>query len=161
MRVAHLGQNAWNTGKMKMVTIECATCGEVVSRQYKGDRSNKYCSLTCSTKGLHTPEIIEKSAKSRAGLNKGPEHWNWQGGISPENWIIRQSVEYRLWRKAVLERDSHTCIWCGATEQLQADHIKRFADFPELRFAIDNGRTLCGPCHRSTETYGNKKQHYE
>jgi len=98
---------------------------------------------------------------------KGKDHYNWKGGITPINVKIRNSPEMRLWRKAVFERDKYTCVWCGAkngkgngkTIVLNADHIKRFADYPELRFAIDNGRTLCAPCHKTTDTYGvhNKK----
>jgi hypothetical protein len=81
----------------------------------------------------------------------------WKGGVSPENKRLRRSGEYRLWREAVFKRDNYTCIWCGDKTggNLEADHIKPFASYPELRFAIDNGRTLCKPCHRKTSTYGN------
>lgn len=81
----------------------------------------------------------------------------------PENQRIRKSFEYKLWREAVFERDKYTCIWCGIkngngkTIILHADHIKPFALFPELRFAIDNGRTLCKECHKTTTTYGRQK----
>ena len=81
----------------------------------------------------------------------------WRGGITEINQVIRQSLEYKLWREAVFARDNYTCIEC--TEKnvvLNADHIKPFALYPELRFAIDNGRTLCEDCHRKTDTYGAK-----
>ena len=75
---------------------------------------------------------------------------------------IRNSFEYKLWRTAVFERDNYTCIWCADKQEvghrviLNADHIKSFAEYPELRFAIDNGRTLCLSCHKKTDTWGIK-----
>lgn len=96
--------------------------------------------------------------KGRAGKQCGA----WRGGVTPLNKLIRSSREYGLWREAVFTRDNWTCIWCGAKSGngvaviLNADHIKPFAHYPELRFAIDNGRTLCEPCHKTTDTYGGR-----
>jgi len=81
---------------------------------------------------------------------RGDRHWNWKGGITPHNRKLRCSLEYTLWRRAVLSRDNYKCIWCGSKEKLEVDHIKKFSLYPELRFAIDNGRTLCSKCHKTT-----------
>lgn len=103
-------------------------------------------------------ETRKKMSLSHSG-HKAP---NWKGGITPINKKIRGSIEYRLWREAVFERDNWTCVWCGARNgngksiKLNADHIKPFALFPELRFAIDNGRTLCVGCHIKTPTFARK-----
>ena len=87
----------------------------------------------------------------------GEDNPSWQGGITSESMKIRNSVEYALWRKAVFIRDNYTCIWCGQVGgRLCADHIKSFALYPELRFAIDNGRTLCFECHKKTDNYLSK-----
>ena len=89
---------------------------------------------------------------------RGENHPNWKGGITPANKLIRRSIEYKLWRESVFKRDNWTCIWCFVRGGvLHADHIKSFALFPELRFAIDNGRTLCKSCHLKTDTWGNNK----
>ena len=86
---------------------------------------------------------------------RGENHWNWRGGESKkERQILMNQVEYKLWRKAVFERDRWTCVECnyrskGKTD-INADHIKPWSLYPKLRYAIDNGRTLCVPCHQKT-----------
>jgi 5-methylcytosine-specific restriction endonuclease McrA len=109
----------------------------------------------------HTKEVREKISKAQKGKprynQRGKNHGNWQGGITPINFKIRNSLEYKIWREAVFKRDDYTCVWCGQKGgRLVADHIKPFSLFPELRFAIDNGRTLCEDCHKKTDTYGGK-----
>ncbi len=91
----------------------------------------------------------------------GEKHFNWKGGITTSNRMIRRSLEYKLWKEAVFKRDDYTCSWCGARNnkglgksiKIEADHIKPFSHYPELRFSIDNGRTLCVDCHSKTDTY--------
>jgi len=74
--------------------------------------------------------------------------------------VIRQSAKYKAWRTLVFERDNYSCVLCGIKNGLgktiyfHADHIQPFALYPELRFEISNGRTLCVPCHLKTGTYG-------
>lgn len=109
-------------------------------------------------------EVIEKRKKSSIGKQIGSLNHNWKGGITPINMKIRNSIEYKLWRRAVFERDRFTCIWCkiksNKKNPIHADHIKPFSLYPELRFSIDNGRTLCVACHRKTNTWGGKIKKY-
>jgi len=66
----------------------------------------------------------------------------------PESVRIRKSSEYKLWRKSVFERDNFTCQKYGVSGGLlRAHHINNFADFPEIRLAIDNGITLSKIAH--------------
>ena len=98
-----------------------------------------------------------ESRKKIGDASRGEKNWRWKGGITPENMRIRKSIEIKLWREAVFVRDNWTCQRCFKKGGiLQADHIKRFSEYPELRFAIDNGRTLCKECHRRTDTWGSK-----
>lgn len=109
--------------------------------------------------GIGRKFSLESRLKKSKAIS-GKNHYNWKGGITEENHKIRRSLQYRLWRTAVYERDNYCCVLCGKKSEgdIQADHIKPFSKFPELRFSIDNGRTLCIKCHKATDTYGNKKR---
>jgi hypothetical protein len=121
-------------------------------------------SSTQFKKGCIVPLEVRKKmseTKKRLGMKPFPnpmpkeKNPNWKGGVTPANQKIRTSTEYKLWRKSVFERDNYRCIWGGKSHgnKLHADHIKPFSLFPELRLAIDNGRTLCEDCHKKTDTY--------
>lgn len=94
--------------------------------------------------------------EQRAKISKNNSYL-WKGGITPINRTIRNSIEYKQWRTSVFERDNYTCVECKVVgKKLNADHIKSFSQYPELRFAIDNGRTLCEDCHQKTDNFAGK-----
>lgn len=134
----------WNNpkkGKGKKFT--CLKCG-FSWRQRVGMQNKKFCSRKCY--GLYTIKPIGKK-------------------LSPSQ--LRERVKnrkrYRDWRTNVFKRDNYTCQICfrrsGAGErfEINADHIKRWAEYPRLRYKISNGRTLCVECHKKTPTYAVKK----
>lgn len=80
---------------------------------------------------------------------RGSESHFWKGGITPENLKIRNSIEYKLWRRSCFERDNFICQKCKQnSRELVVHHINNFAEFKDLRLAIDNGITLCKSCHK-------------
>lgn len=97
---------------------------------------------------LETKKII--SEKIRANDYKGEKHHFYKNGKTLENRDIRYSIEYKRWRKDVFFRDNFTCQHCGDNKggNLNAHHIKPFANYIELRLVLDNGITLCEDCHK-------------
>jgi predicted HNH restriction endonuclease len=94
---------------------------------------------------LKSKELREKWSEGQ----RGEKSHLWKGGITPQNKIIREGIEIRLWREAVFARDNWTCQKCKKRGLvLNAHHIKPFSKFQEFRFAIDNGVTLCKSCHK-------------
>lgn len=106
-------------------------------------------------------ETRRKMSIASKGRNAGEKSCNWRGGVTPMHKKIRKSLDYKIWRQSVYIRDKYTCVWCKQVGgKIVADHIKPFAIYPELRFSLENGRTMCESCHRKTDTYGSKTKHY-
>ena len=143
--------------KIKLTPEEIAHRTEV--RRQNGwlknpEKTKELMSLNNARANLGRKFSYEINKKKGSPKEKNP---NWQGGLTPINESIRKSSEYRLWREAVFKRDDYVCQICFVRGgKLNADHIKPFSLYPELRFAIDNGRTLCVKCHLKTETFGGK-----
>lgn len=138
----------------------------------------KFCSIKCAAKSRKGNSPWNKgqspSAEVRAKISKtltgrptgrtGDKSHFWRGGTSRKYDKLKNSMEWKNWRRAVFERDDYTCQECGAknykglgkTIELHPHHIKDRKHFPELQFEVSNGQTLCVDCHRQTDNYGCK-----
>lgn len=153
---SHTCKRPWNKG------LPAHNKGIKMSDEQKKKISEAQRGNKCKNFGIKTP--LETRRKLSAA-RMGEKNHNWKGGISLNNKNRRYLLEYRLWRESVFKRDKYKCVLCGDDNggNLEADHIKPFALFPELRYDITNGRTLCKKCHKKTFTYGKKltRAHYE
>lgn len=114
---------------------------------------------TMFKKGKSTRKGIKWSKEQRKMLSEA--HLKGRMKITPEIKLLRSSIDYIEWRKSVLSRDDYTCQICNIRGgNLHADHIKPFAYYPDLRFNLSNGRTLCVNCHRKTDTWGGRNYLY-
>lgn len=91
-----------------------------------------------------TPESSRK-----AGLKiRGKNHWNWIPDRSKIKKKERPS-EAETWGRDILYRDDFTCQICHEVgNNLNAHHIKSWKDYPDDRYDLDNGITLCFECHK-------------
>lgn len=134
MSRSRLGKPAWNKGK-KMLTPH-----PMLGRHHSIESRKK---MSISRKGKPRPWRKGKPLIK----NRGKNNPAWKGGVTPINKLIRNSIEYEEWRKTIFERDNYICQICGRKgSKLRANHIKRFADFPELRFELSNGIVICELC---------------
>ena len=121
----------------------CDFCGKMVSieparlkwSQIRG-RGKIYCDKECQRKG-----------------NSGSGNSFWitdRTKVKDTRHTERNSAPYIQWRTAVFERDKYTCQECGKVGgYLHAHHVKEWEYYPEFRYEVSNGMTLCRrPCHK-------------
>lgn len=150
-------QYSIRNGNGKYCSRQC--CGASMKNKPNGRAGEKRPTYVGEGNCMHREDVRTKHLEN---VRRGSSHPSWKGGVTPLYKMIRKSPQYISWRTAVFERDGYTCSECGLAPghgkrvDLQADHIKPFAMYPELRFDVDNGRTMCIPCHKLTDTYGGK-----
>jgi len=127
--------------KAKFCDKSCKVIYENNKREYKSGKEHPLY-------GTKNPDA-SKRMKENNPVGIGKNNSNWKGGVTPKNRLIRTSTKYTEWRLSVYERDKFTCQECKERGgSLNAHHIKTFADYPELRFEVSNGITLCEDCHK-------------
>lgn len=112
---------------------------------------------------LQNQEILDKvkhTCEERYGVpyyimthcGTGPDNPKWKGGVAYHR-VERSCNEYYQWRKSVFQRDRYTCQCCGDKTgnghavELHSHHVKNWVDYPDERYDVDNGITLCATCH--------------
>lgn len=137
----------------------CIDCGKRLSRSSCHNEKVKRC-LSCSI-----------------AFNADENHHNWKGGVSTLEGII-YSLLRPVWGKPIMERDNFTCQICGKRGgDKEVHHIQLLAqirdeamrEHPELditnpsdkkklaiiivsKHKLEDGITLCKPCHKSVHT---------
>lgn len=123
----------------------CKICNKLLTK-----KEYEYCKKHTFRPNLseNTKQKIRQKAIIRLSIPSNNP--NWKGGITPLKLKERDSNEVKLWRISIFERDHFTCQMPGCNKpshDLNAHHIKQWSKYPDLRFDINNGITLCKKCH--------------
>ncbi|WP_338750047.1 HNH endonuclease signature motif containing protein [Bacillus sp. FJAT-52991] len=119
----------------KRINTSCTYCHKefeiVLSAFHKSERN--FCNQTCFRSFLKDNRVITED--------------------------ITNSAAYKEWRLKVYKRDGYRCKMPGCYSQsrdIAAHHIYPKKTYPELKFEVSNGITLCKTCHE--KTYGKEEQ---
>ena len=129
----------WNKGKKYP-----AVTGEKHGK-WKG---GKPCCLNCKVKLSSYGPL--RCRKCSAVQRVGTKNWRW---ISDRTKLKKQNRRgdslYCEWRKQVWRRDNFKCKIANANcnGRIEAHHILGWSEYPELRYQINNGITLCHAHH--------------
>jgi 5-methylcytosine-specific restriction protein A len=102
--------------------------------------------------------VQSEETKKKIGLANKGNIAHWKGGITKKSHLDRVKFKREV-QKLVFERDNYKCQRCGKGGDLQVDHIQSWAKYVELRFDMNNCRTLCKECHYEI-TYGKTMPNY-
>ena len=130
------------------------TYGDIVYPDRKGEKSStwkggKNKCIDCNK--LLATRNATRCVKCHGLFNRGENNACWKPKELHNTVLnnrIRHSADAKDWRNAVFVRDGYMCKICGEnTRTLAAHHLDAFEVFPEKRFDVSNGVTLCRVHH--------------
>ena len=132
--------------------ISLGNIGKILSKETKNKISK------ANTGKVRTEEANKKNSIAHIGIpskikglkilkNSGANHWAWK---KDRDSLIKNEKKhldgrYREWMKLVKDRDIWSCriTDTNCSGKLEAHHILRWSNFPELRYEVNNGISLC------------------
>ena len=157
----------------RLMTGNTKSCGCLASENLEGERYGKLlvirrtdersnnqvvweCLCDCGNyKNVNTGSLGSGNTKSCGCLQypSGTDSYNYKPHLTDEE---RMKNRYQLygnnmvnWRTNIYTRDNYTCQICNHHGgNLNAHHLNGWNAFPEERFDLDNGVTLCNDCHK-------------
>lgn len=105
--------------------------------------------MSISTSGENNPMFGKHHTKETLMKMRGENNPNWNPNLTDEEREIkRNTLEYNTWVRAVKETNNFTCVKCNTCEgELISHHLFAYWKYPEARFIIGNGVTLCKSCY--------------
>lgn len=158
--------NDGNGKNKKYCNIKCYHNSRIGIKDSEKTKNKKSSSNIGKHNRLHTEIEKEKIKLTSIGRKwtierrlkisedrKGDKTHLWKGGKDKKIYKHYNNAEYKIWREQIFERDNYTCQKCGVRSQvgrriyLHPHHIKSYTYYPQLRYDINNGVTLCKECH--------------
>lgn len=144
-------------------SVACVKCGILREICADGAWKKRLCRKCGSTRvrtlplkycrdcGKRITPYASQCYKCRGQSRSGANHFWWKGGISTPEQLERTGWLITKWRKAVFFRDGYECQICfekgHRDNPLHAHHKKGWVQFPDMRYEVANGITLCRDCH--------------
>ena len=157
-----LSGSSESCGCSRIENLEGNRYGKLIVIQKTAKRSNGYVLWKCKCDCGRYAEVISRHLKSGNTKSCGCLKLEMVGDKNPHynaNLTYEERIKNRYelgggssvrWSKQVMERDNYTCQVCGDNKggNLNSHHLNGWNAFPEQRFDLDNGVTLCTDCHK-------------